>query len=87
MLVPALRGLFHFLLPRGCHRGQARSRNRTPTYPKRLTRHLSRESWSTGLRVLLWQEMPAGAGVQTVATDISLARPPPAAAHGPRPRD
>jgi site-specific recombinase XerC len=43
MLVPALRGFFHFLLRDDVVAAKPARGTRTPTYPKRLTRHLSRE--------------------------------------------
>src|SRR5512132_1938775 len=72
MLVPALRGRFHFLVREDVLAAKPARGTRTPTYPERLTRHLNREPWPTGLRVLLWQEMSAGGSVQTVATDHQL---------------
>ena len=40
---PAYRGLFHFLLREDVVAANPARGSRTPTYPKRLTRHLSRE--------------------------------------------
>jgi site-specific recombinase XerC len=41
MLVLALRGFFHFLLREDVVAANPARGTRTPTYPKRLTRHLS----------------------------------------------
>ena len=45
MLVPALRGFFHFLLRDDVVAAKPARGTRTPTYPKRLTRHLSRDQY------------------------------------------